>query len=368
MKKTVLPSTPAGNVRQGVICRFRSRLPINEKTPVVTLHEGDTPLVAADRLARHAGLPEGVLHLKLEGANPTGSFKDRGMTVAISKALEEGSRTVVCASTGNTAASAAAYAARAGMRCIVLLPAGAVALGKLGQALMHGAEVLAVRGNFDQALELVKESSSKLGLTIVNSINPYRLEGQKTAAFEVAERLGFPTFQFMPVGNAGNITAYWKGYKEWAGKFRLTLPRMMGFQAKGAAPLVLGKPVKNPTTVASAIRIGHPVSWQGAVQARDESKGQIAAVSDAEILEAYALVSRIEGVFCEPASAAAIAGLLKLGKKGFFEDSLRRMKAEELKVVCVLTGHGLKDPERPLKMKFKWRTIPPKLKALEKLL
>ncbi len=357
-----------GGVKQGIIARFRGRLPVQDKTPIVTLLEGDTPLIPADRLARHAGLPEGVLYLKVEGANPTGSFKDRGMTVAMSKALEMGARTVICASTGNTAASAAAYAARGGLRCIVVLPAGAVALGKLAQALTHGAEVIAVRGGFDEALELVREASSRLGLTVVNSLNPNRLEGQKTAAFEIVERIGYPTFQFMPVGNAGNITSYWKGYKEWAGKFRVALPRMMGFQAKGAAPLVTGKPVSNPKTVATAIRIGNPVSWQGAIAARDESKGQIGAVTDNEILEAYALVSRIEGVFCEPSSAAGIAGLLKLGKKGFFEDSLRRMKAEELKVVCVLTGHGLKDPERPLKMRFKWRTIPPALKALEKLL
>jgi threonine synthase len=346
----------------GVIARWKARLPVNDRTPVVTLLEGNTPLIPAPRLARAFGLPESSLHLKFEGMNPTGSFKDRGMTLAVSKALEEKTRGVLCASTGNTAASAAAYAARAGIRCLVLLPHGHVALGKLSQALIHGAEVIEVQGNFDAALSLAREAAIECRLTVVNSINPYRLEGQKTAAFEVLDQLGhLPTFQFMPVGNAGNITAYWKGYKEIVTPGR-RLPRMMGFQAAGADPLVRNKPIENPKTVATAIRIGKPASWGGAIAARDESGGTIDRVSDAEILAAYRLIARVEGVFCEPSSAAGVAGLLKYARRGFF----RNVPKNDLRIVCVLTGHGLKDPDSALKTRRKWSVVPANLRALRR--
>ncbi len=339
--------TAEGIRPKGIIARYRKRLPVSEKTPIVTLHEGSTPLVRADLLAAKAGLPEGSVFLKIEGANPTGSFKDRGMTLAISKALEEGAKGVVCASTGNTAASAAAYAARGGLRCLVFLPKGAVAQGKLAQALMHGAEIVELKGSFDSALSKAISWARKSGFTVVNSTNPYRIEGQKTAAFEIAEELGqVPDFQFMPVGNAGNITAYWRGYTELGG----SRPAMMGFQAAGAAPLVLGRTVANPRTVASAIRIGNPVSREGALKARDESGGRIASVTDKEILEAYHFLAAAEGVFCEPASAAGVAGLLKSARQKF---SLHG------KIVCILTGHGLKDPDTPLKFKHKKRSRPP---------
>ncbi len=329
----------------GLIERWRDRLPVSSKTPIVSLGEGNTPLVRADRLAAKAGLPAGSLHLKFEGANPTGSFKDRGMTVAISKAAELGARGVLCASTGNTAASAAAYAARAGLRCVVMLPKGQVALGKLAQALMHGAEVLEVDGSFDAALSLALATAEKSGFTVVNSTNPLRLEGQKTGAFELAEQLGrAPDFQFMPVGNAGNITAYWKGWTELGGK----KPKMMGYQAAGAAPLVLGRRVENPRTIATAIRIGAPVSRDGALKARDESGGVIDKVTDAEILSAWKLLAREEGVFCEPSSAAGFAGLLKLCRAGRKPDGVS---------VCILTGHGLKDPSTPMTLKFKRRVV-----------
>ncbi len=331
-----------------LIARWHNRLPVSIRTPNVTLGEGNTPLIRADRLAAECGLPEGSVFLKFEGSNPTGSFKDRGMTLAMSKALEEGARGVLCASTGNTAASAAAYAARAGLRCVVFLPAGHVALGKLTQSLMHGAEIIEVKGNFDAALRLALETAKASGFTVVNSSNPYRIEGQKTAAFEVAEQLGRkPDFQFMPVGNAGNITAYWRGYSQMGGG---PGPRMMGFQAAGAAPLVLGRVVKEPKTVATAIRIGDPVSKAGALKARDESRGLIGKVSDAEILAAYRWLAAREGVFCEPSSAAGVAGLLKLSREGFKLSG---------KVVCVLTGHGLKDPDTPLKFKHKRRVLEP---------
>ncbi len=329
----------------GLIARYRDRLPVTAATPIVTLDEGATPLLRADRLAAAAGLRLGSVHLKFEGANPTGSFKDRGMTLAMSKALEEHSRGVLCASTGNTAASAAAYSARAGLRCVVFLPRGAVAAGKLAQAMMHGAEIVDVPGNFDEALAAALAVAAEQGFTVVNSSNPYRIEGQKTAAFEVVEALGrAPDFQFMPVGNAGNITAYWKGYKELGG----ARPKMMGFQAAGAAPLVLGHAVKNPKTLATAIRIGDPYSRAGALAARDESGGAIAAVSDAEIVAAYRFLAREEGVFCEPASAAGVAGLLKLARAG------RKPRGV---VVCVLTGHGLKDPETAQKTPCRRRTF-----------
>lgn len=315
----------------GLIARWKSRLPVTARTPIVTLGEGNTPLVRADRVAKAAGLKPGSVWLKLEGMNPTGSFKDRGMTLAISKAKEAGATGVLCASTGNTSASAAAYAARAGLRCVVYLPAGKVAAGKLAQAVMHGAEIVTVAGNFDRALEDAVAAAKKKGYALVNSSNPYRIEGQKTGAFEVLEQLGrAPDNHFMPVGNAGNITAYWKGYKERGAK-----PRMFGWQAAGAAPLVLGRPVDDPKTLATAIRIGRPVSWAGAIAARDESGGAIGSVTDAQILAAYRFLAAEEGVFCEPASAAPVAGLFKLAKAG---------RAPKGVTVCVLTGHGLKDP------------------------
>jgi threonine synthase len=300
--------------------RYRERLPVE---PLVTLDEGSTPLVRAAKLSERTGCD---VWLKVEGANPTGSFKDRGMTVAVSAALGEGAQAVVCASTGNTAASAAAYAARGGLRCAVIVPEGKIATGKLAQALMHGAHVVALRGNFDQALALVRELADRHPIALVNSVNEFRLEGQKTAAFEVCDQLGeAPDVLCIPVGNAGNITAWWRGFREYE-----VAPRLLGFQAEGAAPLVLGKPVENPETVASAIRIGNPARWEDAMDAVTSSRGEIRAVSDAEILEAYAFLGMQEGVFCEPASAASVAGLLRYGAEG--------------RVVCVLTGHGLKDP------------------------
>jgi threonine synthase len=330
-----------------LIERYRDRLPVTRRTPVVSLGEGGTPLIRADRLAKALGLRPGSVHLKFEGTNPTGSFKDRGMTMAISKALEQGCRGVICASTGNTAASASAYAAKAGLRCVVFLPRGAVALGKLMQSVMHGAEIVEVAGNFDAALKAALQIAAEQGFTAVNSSNLFRIEGQKTAAFEVVEALGqAPDFQFMPVGNAGNITAYWKGYTELGGK----RPRMMGFQAAGAAPLVLGHPVKDPKTLATAIRIGDPYSKDGALAARDESDGMIGSVTDAQILAAYRFLAREEGVFCEPASAAGVAGLLKLCKGG------RKPRGT---VVCVLTGHGLKDPDTAARFSPRRRTYVP---------
>jgi threonine synthase len=315
----------------GLIERWRDRLPVTPRTPLITLGEGNTPLVIADRLAKALGLPKGSVRLKLEGMNPTGSFKDRGMTLAVSKAAEAGATGVLCASTGNTSASAAAYAARAGLRCVVFLPKGKVAAGKLSQAVMHGAEIVEVSGNFDDALALANEAAKAKGFALVNSSNPFRIEGQKTAAFEIAADLGrAPDNHFMPVGNAGNITAYWKGYTELGLK-----PRMFGWQAAGAAPIVLGRVVKNPTTIATAIRIGSPVSWKTALAARDESGGAIDKVTDIEILAAYRFLAREEGVFCEPASAAPVAGLFKLAKARRLPKGL---------TVCVLTGHGLKDP------------------------
>ncbi len=331
-------SQEKSNRAGGVIRRYAALLPVSGATPVVTLAEGDTPLVRAPRLAAAVG--GGLdLYLKCEGLNPTGSFKDRGMTVAVSKALERGARVVVCASTGNTSASAAAYAARAGLRCVVLIPEGNVALGKLAQALMCGATTLQVRGNFDVALALVRQLGESDAVEVVNSINPARLEGQKTAAFEICDALGdAPDYHFLPVGNAGNITAYWKGYREYHAEGQSdTLPRMMGFQAAGAAPLVDGAPVARPDTVASAIRIGNPASWQGARAALDESGGHIGKVTDAEILEAYKLAASTEGVFVEPASAAALAGLIQCRREG-------RIEAGSI-VAVTLTGHGLKDPD-----------------------
>jgi threonine synthase len=319
---------------RGVIEEYRSFLAVDGADPVVSLCEGGTPLVEAPRLSEAVGAS---VWLKVEGANPTGSFKDRGMTLAITKAVAAGARAVVCASTGNTSASAAAYAARAGLESVVLIPEGHIALGKLAQALMHGARVLQVKGNFDQALQIVRELAESAPVTVVNSINPHRLEGQKTGAFEIVDQLGSsPDFHVMPVGNAGNITAYWRGYREYAQVGRAErLPTLWGFQAAGAAPIVVGHPVERPETVATAIRIGNPASWRLAVAAASESGGSIRAVTDEEILAAYRFLARSESVFCEPASAAGVAGLLKH----------RREVPPGSKVVCVLTGHGLKDPD-----------------------
>lgn len=325
---------------KGVIETYKEYLPVTEKTPIITFHEGNTPLI---RSRYFSALMGSEIYLKYEGANPTGSFKDRGMCMAISKAAEKGMKAVVCASTGNTSASAAAYSVRAGMECVVIIPKGKIALGKLVQAIMYGAKVFEVDGNFDQALTLVRELGEKYPIEIVNSINPFRIEGQKTGAFEICLQLGdVPDYHFIPVGNAGNISAYWKGYKEFFQKKKISkLPKMMGYQAEGSAPIVLGHPVEKPETIATAIRIGNPASWKSAVEARDESGGEISAVSDEEILKAYNLVASKEGVFCEPASAASIAGLIKANDEGKIKKGS--------KVVCILTGHGLKDPDTAIK-------------------
>jgi threonine synthase len=316
----------------GLIERFRDRLPFAVGDPVVSIGEGSTPLVRADHVSELVGRD---VWLKLEGLNPTGSFKDRGMTCAVSAAVREGAEAVICASTGNTAASAAAYAGRAGLRGAVIVPEGKIATGKLAQALMHGARVVALRGNFDQALELVRELCERHPIALVNSVNPFRLEGQKTAAFEVLEDLGGDVDAVcLPVGNAGNITAYWKGFNEWDPT--RTGPQMFGFQAEGAAPLVTGQRVEKPETVASAIRIGNPARWEEAMTAMRDSRGGVSAVSDEQILDAYRLLAAREGVFCEPASAASVAGLLHHGA------------GDAQRIVCVLTGHGLKDPQTAL--------------------
>ncbi|MGI6131358.1 MAG: threonine synthase [Bacillota bacterium] len=324
---------------RGIIEEYRRFLPFAADAPVVTLLEGATPLIPARALARRLGVRADV-HLKLEGANPTGSFKDRGMTAAISRAVADGARVVICASTGNTSASAAAYAARAGLRCVVVIPDGAIAMGKLAQAIAHGAEVVPIRGNFDRALTIVREMADAGLATLVNSVNPWRIEGQKTAAFEIVDQLGSgvaPDWLAIPVGNAGNITAYWKGFREYDASGRINaLPRMAGFQAAGAAPIVLGRPVENPETIASAIRIGNPASWAGARAAADDSGGFIDSVTDKEILEAYRLLAQTEGVFAEPASCASVAGLVKMARDGRLQDGQC--------AVAVLTGNGLKDP------------------------
>ena len=321
---------------RGVIHEYRDRLPVTDSTPVITLAEGGTPLVKGQVLSERTSCE---VWLKVEGANPTGSFKDRGMTVAISKAAEEGARAVICASTGNTSASAAAYAVRAGMMCAVLVPQGKIALGKLSQALAHGAKLLQVDGNFDDCLTLARDLSDKYPVALVNSVNPARIEGQKTAAFEIVDQLGdAPDIHCLPVGNAGNITAYWRGYSEYlADGASAQAPRMWGFQAAGAAPIVRGERVENPSTIATAIRIGNPASWEQALAARDESHGLIEAVTDRQILAAYRLLGAQEGVFVEPASAASVAGLLSL------HDAERLPSG--LTVVCTVTGHGLKDPD-----------------------
>ena len=312
---------------KGVIEEHRDRLPVSAGTPVVTLLEGGTPLIPAPAVSE---IVERDVYLKFEGMNPTGSFKDRGMTLAVSKAVEDGARAVACASTGNTSASAAAYAARAGLECVVVLPAGKIAAGKLAQAVAHGARIVPIDGNFDDALEIVRVLAATYDVALVNSVNPYRIEAQKTAAFEVIDALGdAPAVHSLPVGNAGNITAYWKGYSEAE-----TAPAMWGFQAQGAAPIVYGEVFDSPETIATAIRIGNPASWQGAVEARDASGGRIEAVTDEEILDAYRLMSTKVGVFCEPASAAGVAGIIK------FRDDL-----PDGSIVCTVTGHGLKDPD-----------------------
>ncbi|MFH1678384.1 MAG: threonine synthase [Candidatus Omnitrophota bacterium] len=353
---------------QGVIRRYSKYLPVNKKTPVITLLEGNTPLIYASYLSRCLG-NNFQLYLKYEGLNPTGSFKDRGMTLAVSKAKEDGSNAVICASTGNTSASASAYAARGKMKCVVVIPEGAIALGKLAQALIHGARVLAVKGNFDDALGIVREISRKYPITLVNSLNPYRIEGQKTASFEVCDYLFCaPDFHIIPVGNAGNITAYWKGYKEYKQLKKIKiLPRMLGFQAAGAAPIVRGHPIKNPKTIATAIRIGNPASWKMAQQARDESGGLIDMVSDKEIIDAYKILAEKEGIFVEPASAASVAGLLKLSRKGYFRRIKRNQRGKRImRIVCTLTGHGLKDPDRAIKSVKAPRVIAANLKAVLK--
>lgn len=336
----------------GIIEKYRDFFPVTDRTPIITLQEGNTPLYKASNLGKAIN-PLLDIYLKFEGANPTGSFKDRGMTLAVSKALEGGAKAIICASTGNTSASASAYAAKAGIRAFVLIPEGKISLGKLAQAMIHGATVIQVEGNFDEALSIVKRISEKYPMVLVNSINPFRIEGQKSASFEVSDQLGeAPSYHSLPVGNAGNITAYWKGYKEYyeAGRIK-SLPRMLGFQAAGAAPIVLGHPVKRPETIATAIRIGNPASWKGAIQARDESGGRIEAVTDEEIMEAYRIIASMEGIFCEPASSASVAGIMKLNREGYFK------KGD--KIVCTLTGNGLKDPDTAIR----FSAVPVKVKA-----
>lgn len=344
--------------RQGVIERYREFLPVTEKTPIVSLMEGSTPLIFSENLTKMIGLD---VYLKYEGLNPTGSFKDRGMTMAITKAKEEGLTTVMCASTGNTSASAAAFSARCGMKCVVLIPEGNIALGKLAQAMIHKALVIAIKGNFDEALNFVKDITDNYPVALVNSLNPYRIEGQKTASFEICDELSdAPEFHSLPVGNAGNITAYWKGYKEYKEVGRSTqLPKMLGFQAAGAAPIVRGEVVTHPETIATAIRIGNPASWKTAEEARDESGGVIDMVTDEEILEAYKILAQGDGVFVEPASAASVAGILKLKEQNYFE-------GQKGKIVCTLTGHGLKDPNIAIKHVEEPRVVEADLDAILK--
>ncbi len=342
---------------RGVVREYRDYLPVRREDCIISLLEGNTPLIRSTRIAKE--VISGIdLYFKYEGVNPTGSFKDRGMTVAVSMAKEMGSKAVICASTGNTSASAAAYAAKAEMKAYVLIPEGKIALGKLSQAMAHGAQVIQIEGNFDEALRIVREISETESITLVNSLNPYRIEGQKTAAFEIIDHLGFvPTYHCLPVGNAGNITAYWKGYKEYWEKNRAdVLPKMLGFQAEGSAPIVRGKVVEHPETIATAIRIGNPASWKQAEAARDESGGLIDMVSDEEIIEAYRMLASLEGIFCEPASASSLAGVMKLNRKGFFK------KGDV--VVLTITGHGLKDPDIAIRVSQKPISLPPKKEAV----
>ena len=344
---------------KSLLTTYRPYLPITPSTPALSLGEGDTPLVSAPAISRETGAE---VWLKLEGCNPTGSFKDRGMVVAVAKAVEEKARAVICASTGNTAASAAAYAARAGLTCAVVIPSGKIALGKLSQAIIHHARVLPIEGNFDAALKLVRDLAEQGSITLVNSVNPYRIEGQKTGAFEIVDALGdAPDVLALPVGNAGNITAYWRGFTEYhkSGKATHT-PKMFGFQAAGAAPIVNGAPVENPQTVATAISIGNPASWRGATDARDESGGLIQAVTDEEILTAYRLLAEREGVFCEPASAAGVAGILKLARANRLPRGAR--------IVCILTGSGLKDPDNAIAQAAMPKEIPATMDALAQIL
>lgn len=330
------------NQRIGVIERYQEFLPVTQKTLklIVSLNEGSTPLILSEALTRELGI-RGRIYYKFEGQNPTGSFKDRGMTLAVTKVVEEGGRTIICASTGNTAASAAAFAARANLACLVVIPEKKIAKGKLLQSFRHGAKVIQIRGNFDEALRLVQEICAKYPIHLVNSLNPYRIEGQKTAAFEICDVLGdAPHYQVLPVGNAGNITAYWQGYKEYFEAGKIThKPKILGFQAAGAAPIVKGKPIDNPQTIATAICIGNPASWKKAEAARDESRGLIESVTDEEIMVAYRFLAEREGIFCEAASAATVAGVVKLTKRGYFA------KAKNIILVLTLTGHGLKDPD-----------------------
>ena len=321
---------------RGLIDRYKHFLPVNDSTPIISMGEGNTPLVTSQSLYKDIGCKN--LCFKLEGSNPTGSFKDRGMVFAVSKAIEEGKKRIICASTGNTSASAAAYGARYGLETFVFIPDGKIAMGKLSQAMIYGAKIISIKGNFDEALKAVISISEEFNIGLVNSLNPYRIEGQKTGSFEIVDEINdSPDYLFIPVGNAGNITAYWKGFKEYKNHNKIKkLPKMMGFQAAGAAPIVIGKPVKNPETIATAIRIGNPASWENAEKARDESGGTIGMVEDKEILSAYMKLSNEEGIFCEPSSAASLAGLMKLTKEGFdFRDK---------NIVCILTGNGLKDP------------------------
>jgi len=327
-------------MKQGVLNRYRDFLPVTANTPLITLGEGDTPLIRSLSLEKELGC--GELYFKFEGCNPTGSFKDRGMVVAVAKAVESNSRSIICASTGNTSASAAAYGARFGLKTIVVIPQGEIAMGKLAQAVVYNARIISIKGNFDQALQIVRSLTEKYPVTLVNSINPNRIEGQKTAAFEIIDELGdAPDYLFIPVGNAGNITAYWKGFVEYARAGKAShSPKMMGFQAAGAAPIVQEKIIERPQTIATAIRIGNPASWQRAVAARDESEGIIDCVTDDEIISAYKLAATREGIFCEPASAASLAGLIKMAAKENFSDK---------RIVCIFTGTGLKDPDIPAK-------------------
>ena len=344
----------------GVLRRYGQHLPISDATPLLSLGEGSTPLVRSRRIAERVGVA--ALYYKLEMCNPTGSFKDRGMVVAVAKAAETGATALMCASTGNTSASAAAYAACAGMDAYVVVPNGKIAAGKLAQAVMYGAQILAVDGNFDDALRIAREATDRHGIALVNSVNPHRIAGQKTAAFEIVDDLGdAPDLLCIPVGNAGNITAYWKGFTEYSELGRATRhPRMMGFQAAGAAPIVEKRPIDDPQTVASAIRIGNPATWHGAEAARDESGGDIQAVTDDEILEAYRLVAQEDGIFCEPASAASVAGLFKLSRDG--------MDLREATVVCVITGSGLKDPDTAMTTTPRMIQLPADLAAIERAL
>ncbi|MCG1013382.1 threonine synthase [Tepidanaerobacter sp. GT38] len=345
-------------MKKGIINKYFSYLPVKHRKNIITLNEGDTPLIRAKNIEELLNT-KAEIYLKYEGLNPTGSFKDRGMTVAVSKAVEDGATAVICASTGNTSASSAAYAAKARLKCVVLIPDGAIAMGKLAQAIAYGAKVIAIRGNFDDALKMVRELSARRPITLVNSINPNRIEGQKTAAFEICDELNdAPDYLAIPVGNAGNITAYWKGFKEYYSlKKSSKLPKMMGFQAAGAAPIVENRVIEKPETIATAIRIGNPASWKSAVEAAQMSNGKIQKVTDEEILKAYEILAKYEGVFVEPASAASVAGIVKMCRDNVLK--------EGEKIVAVLTGHGLKDPDTAIKMGIKPTVLDAKIDLLE---